>query len=250
VTRPTFVSLFSGIGGLDLGLERAGWRCVGQVEIDPFCQRVLARHWPDVPRWGDIREVSPDDLPRADLIAGGFPCQPVAQNGHRLGQADPRWLWPEMARIVRHLRPRYVLVENVADLTVRGMGDVLRDLAALGYDAEWECLPAAAVGAPHRRERIFVVAYPNGFGPEASPRVFTRDALQGLGQPQAWRSLPRRGTGGRVRPVPHDFVQLLADGATDGLDHIGNAVVPQVAELIGSRILAAHQEVTPLATSP
>jgi DNA (cytosine-5)-methyltransferase 1 len=164
VSGPTFLSLFSGIGGLDLGLERAGWECVGQVEIDPFCQRVLAKHWPHVPRWGDIREVDPDDLPRADLIAGGFPCQPVSSAGKRLGQDDPRWLWPQAARLVRQLRPRWLLLENVPGLLARGMGDVLGELAACGYDAEWDCIPASAVGAPHQRDRVWIVAYPDGRG--------------------------------------------------------------------------------------
>jgi DNA (cytosine-5)-methyltransferase 1 len=171
-----FGSLFSGIGGLDLGLERAGMECAWQVEINEWCRRVLARHWPDVPRWDDAATFPPDaesDLRRApwddgrlapdgqgvDLVCGGFPCQPVSLAGKRRGQDDERWLWPEFARIVRVLRPRYILVENVPGLLARGMGDVLGDLAASGYDTEWDCIPAAAVGAPHLRYRVFIVAY-------------------------------------------------------------------------------------------
>jgi DNA (cytosine-5)-methyltransferase 1 len=155
-----FVSLFAGIGGLDLGLERAGMRCVAQVENDPYCVRVLAKHWPGVPRWGDIRDLDPKELPDHDLICGGFPCQPVSLAGARQAQDDPRWLWPEMFRIVRTVRPRWVLVENVPGLASAGLGDVLGDLASVGYDAEWQSIPAAAVGAPHLRWRIFIVAYP------------------------------------------------------------------------------------------
>lgn len=160
---PTFGSLFAGIGGIDLGLERAGWECRWQVEINPFCQAVLARHWPDVPKFGDVREVA--ELERVDLIAGGFPCQSISHAGRRLGTADERWLWPEFERVLRLVRPVLVLVENVPGLLHRGMGEVLGGLASLGYDAEWDRIPAAAVGAPHLRNRIWIVAYRQGDAP-------------------------------------------------------------------------------------
>ncbi len=162
--RPTFGSLFAGIGGIDLGLERAGWRGRWQVEYEPFCQRVLAKHWPDVTRYGDIHDVDWCEVEPVDLIAGGFPCQPVSVAGKRLGQDDVRWLWPEFARAIRALRPRYVLVENVPGLLVRGMGDVLGDLADLGYDADWDRVAASDVGAAHRRQRIWIVAHARSFG--------------------------------------------------------------------------------------
>jgi DNA (cytosine-5)-methyltransferase 1 len=171
----TFGSLFSGIGGFDYGLERAGWSPRWQVEINDYCQRVLAKHWPDVPRYGDVRGFPGGggcttsscrwcrDEYGVDLIVGGFPCQPVSAAGRQAAQSDPRWLWPEFARVIRVLRPRLVLVENVAALlSVNGgsaYGDVLGDLAACGYDAEWDCLPASAFGAPHRRDRVWLVAY-------------------------------------------------------------------------------------------
>ena len=158
-----FGSLFSGIGGLDLGLERAGLTCAWQVENNPLCLRVLQKHWPTVPRHGDVKELDPNDLSPVDIIAGGFPCQDVSQAGTRsegIGGARSG-LWIEMARVVRHLRPRFVLVENVAGLAVRGLDRVLGDLADLGYDAEWTSIGAAHVGAPHLR-RIFVLAAPSG----------------------------------------------------------------------------------------
>lgn len=156
------LSLFSGIGGLDLGLERAGMTVVGQVEIDPWCRKVLAKHWPEVPRHDDVRTaVGWWGRRRApDLVCGGFPCQPVSSAGKRKAQADSRWLWPAFRDVVRALQPGLVLVENVTGLLERGMGDVLRDLAAIGYDAEWDCIPAAFVGAPHIRNRVFILAYP------------------------------------------------------------------------------------------
>jgi DNA (cytosine-5)-methyltransferase 1 len=165
VSELTVGSLFAGIGGFDLGLERAGMRSVWQCEIDPYCQRVLAKHWPDVLRVPDIRDVGPSTVPYVDVLAGGFPCQGLSNAGLRLGLNDSRsGLWFEYARVIRELRPRYVLVENVAALLHRGFDRVLGDLAACGYDAEWDCIPASAVGAPHRRDRVWLVAYPDGSG--------------------------------------------------------------------------------------
>ena len=156
----TFGSLFAGIGGFDLGLERAGLRCAWQVEINPFCRAVLAEHWPAVPRYGDVREVGAATLAPVDLICGGFPCVDISNAGKRVGIGGARsGLWSEYARIVRELRPRYVLVENVAALTIRGLERVLADLAACRYDAEWQVFRAADVGAPHKRERLFLVAH-------------------------------------------------------------------------------------------
>ena len=156
-------SLFSGIGGLDLGLERAGMEVVYQVEKDPYCQKVLAKHWPGVPCYEDIKEIDFSTLPTVDLICGGFPCQPVSCAGKRRGDQDERWLWPEFYRAICEARPRWVLVENVPGLLSvsngRLFGGILGDLARSWYDAEWDLLPAAAFGAPHLRFRLFLVAY-------------------------------------------------------------------------------------------
>ena len=198
------LSLFSGIGGLDLGLERAGMTVVGQVEIDPWCRQVLAKHWPGVPRHDDVRTAARwwGGRPVPDLIAGGFPCQPVSSAGRRLAQDDPRWLWPAMAETIRRLRPRYALMENVPGLLARGMGDVLGDLAACGYDAEWDCVPAAAVGAPHRRDRVWIVAYPQ---------------RQQLRDESGRRDGPRRS--GQAVPGNDGPARLVADAAGTGSPH-------------------------------
>ena len=157
----TVGSLFSGIGGLDLGLEWAGLGPVKwQVEIDPYAQAILARHWPDVPRHRDVRACGVGNLSPVDVVCGGFPCQDVSVAGKGAGLAGARsGLWYEYARIVGELRPRYVVVENVSALAVRGLDSVLGCLAALGYDACWFPLRASDVGAPHRRERLFIVAW-------------------------------------------------------------------------------------------
>ena len=153
-----FGSLFSGIGGLDLGLERAGMTCAWQVENNEFCQAVLGFRFPDSRVHPDVRTFSPHVA--VDLICGGFPCQDVSSAGKRAGLDGERsGLWTEYRRILEEARPRFVLVENVARLRTAGLDRVLQDLAALGYDAEWDCLPAASVGAPHLRDRLFLVAW-------------------------------------------------------------------------------------------
>jgi len=166
----TFGSLFSGIGGIDLGLERAGMHGLWQVEKDAFCTKVLQKHWPNTPRYGDIRDLDASRLPSVDLIAGGFPCQPHSLAGKRQASADERNLWPEFARIIRSIRPRWVLAENVLGLLSSEdghfFGAVLRDLAEAGYDAQWFVLSAAEFGAPHRRERVFLVAHSTGARPQ------------------------------------------------------------------------------------
>jgi DNA (cytosine-5)-methyltransferase 1 len=156
-------SLFSGIGGLELGLERAtGGHVVWQVERDAWCRRVLAKHWPKAERFDDVCTVGAASLAPVDVICGGFPCQDISFAGKGAGLDGERsGLWYEYARIVRELRPRIVVVENVAALLVRGLDAVLGTLASLGYDAAWDCVPAASVGAPHRRDRLFVVAWRN-----------------------------------------------------------------------------------------
>lgn len=158
---PTFGSLFSGIGGIDLGLERAGWKCLWQVELDPFRRSVLKRHWPDVSLTADVRHASARTLGRGvDLICGGFPCEDISRVGRRAGiDGAKSGLWSEFHRIICDLRPDYVLVENSTSLLVRGLDRITGDLASVGYDTEWDCLPAAAFGAPHIRDRLYLLAY-------------------------------------------------------------------------------------------
>jgi len=179
------LDLFSGIGAFSLGLERAGMRTVAFCEIEPFARRVLARHWPDVHIFHDVRELSAQHLSAkglgVDLICGGFPCQDISVAGRGAGIGGERsGLWSEFARLIGEIRPRYAIVENVSALLGRGLGDVLGDLAALGYDAEWHCIPAAAVGAPHIRDRIWIVGHAN------------RAGCQGIAmeQRQGWQAHP------------------------------------------------------------
>ncbi len=240
----TFGSLFAGIGGLDLGLERAGMTCRWQIEVDDYCRAVLAKHWPDVPKYGDIREVIGHELERVDIICGGFPCQDISNAGKRAGIGGERsGLWVEYIRLVRVVRPRYVLVENVAALISAGLPVVLGDLAASGYDAEWQCLPAASFGAPHIRDRAFILAYAHGDGRQAPEGLSARSQRRGLvAEPVLRDPLP---------PSRDDWtanqpgILRVADGVSYRLDELrrralGNAVVPQVGEWIGRRIMAVR----------
>lgn len=197
----TFGSLFSGIGGLDLGFERAGFQVKWQVEIDDYATKVLAKHWPDVTRFRDVRECGKHNLTPVDLIAGGFPCQDISDAGKQAGiDGERSGLWAEFRRIICELRPRYVVVENVAALLHRGMGRVLGDLAACGYDAEWQIISAQSVGAPHLRERVFIVAYPQSEQWDGSRNTWARrDRLANSGQTLSHADGDRRG----IRALQH-----------------------------------------------
>lgn len=167
----THLSLFSGIGGLDLAAEAAGFVTVGQCEWADYPTKILEKHWPDVPRWRDIRTLTKESfyektgLRTVDVISGGFPCQPFSRSGKRKGKDDDRYLWPEMFRVIRELRPSWVLGENVPGIVDLALDEVLSDLENIGYSAQAFNIPACGVDAPHKRERIAIVAYSvNGCG--------------------------------------------------------------------------------------
>jgi DNA (cytosine-5)-methyltransferase 1 len=217
--------MFSGIEGLGAGLHRAGFKPSWFCEIDAYCQRVLALRWPSVPVYKDARAVRAG-VPRVDLLTAGFPCTDVSVAGQRAGlDGANSGLWSEAARAVRELRPRFVLVENVPSLLVRGMGTVLADLAASGYDTEWDCVPAAAIGAPHLRARVWLLAYPAGFG-DRFPEGRVYSGWQGALHDPRWQTEP--GVGRVADGVPFQM---------DRLRVLGNSVVPAVAEWIGRRLM-------------
>ena len=263
----TFGSLFAGIGGFDLGLERAGMVCNWQVEIDDYATRVLEKHWPAVRRWNDVRTFPPEGDWNVDVICGGFPCQDISAAGRKDGLAGARsGLWYEYARIISELRPRYVIVENVAALLARGMDDVLGTLASLGYDAEWHVIPASAVGAPHRRERVWIVAYPDRERRDEMPvgepvacgqsctSAYVSQQARGThvadADDESESDVPLNAVQGRSVPEPaggyewwvtEPDVGRVAHGVparVDRLRCLGNAVVPQVVEVIGRAIVA------------
>lgn len=246
----TFGSLFSGFGGIDLGFERAGMSCKWQVEVNPWARRVLEKHWPEVPRHADVRDVGRGNLAGVDVIAGGFPCQDISGAGKGAGIAGTRsGLWKEYHRIICELSPRYVFVENVALLLRRGLAVVLGDLARSGYDAEWARIPACAVGAPHRRDRLCIVAYPRIAERRADMADRSRDSFLILGGGHgSARSQDRvhgspgggRGALGGGWWTDDPGVPRVADGIPDWVERthgIGNAVVPPLAHLVGEWIL-------------
>ena len=234
----TVGSLFSGIGGLDLGLERAGMRVAWQSEIDPYACKVLAKHWPEVPNHGNIKEIDWRRVEPVDVICGGYPCQPFSTTGKRRGEEDPRHLWPWVGEAISELRPRYAILENVRGHLSLGGTTVIGELACIGYDAEWRVVSAASVGANHRRDRVIIVAYPSGQHLQKSQVLATQKWLLGeFRGSSAWRGSKHWETN-----------QPPMAGMDDGFSHwvdrsraLGNAVVPQVAEVIG-RLVVAHAQ--------
>ena len=242
----TFGSLFAGIGGFDLGLERASMVCKWQVEINPFCQQVLAKHWPDVMRYADVKDCGKHNLATVDLIAGGFPCQPHSNAGQQKGAEDDRDLWPEMYRVIRELRPTWVLAENVLGIKGTILNSCLSDLESEGYwnyRDRWGrhriaplVIPACAFNAPHKRERVFIVAYSkcNGLARgqlwETSCQSWNEAIASEPFLLPAWPPGP-----GEIARIPR-----MAHGVPDRVDRVaalGNAVVPQVVEWLGRRIV-------------
>ena len=267
----TVGSLFSGIGGIDLGLQRAGMTVKWHSEIDPFACRVLAKHWPNVPNLGDIKAVKWEEIENVDVIAGGYPCQPFSLAGQRQGENDPRHLWPFFRDAIRVLRPRYALLENVrGHLSLGGMS-VIADLTDLGYNAEWRIISAASVGANHRRDRLIIVAYPYEQGSQRRNKASDSQRQNTDRHPGPCRANLAHSSGGtmeecRLREVfgktakfrePNSTTRAIGDwwqsepnvgrvangvpSRVDRLRGLGNAVVPQVAEIVG-RLIMEHYE--------
>lgn len=276
------LDLFSGIGGFSLGLERTGgFETVAFCEIEEFTRRVLAKHWPEVPCYNDVRTLTAAKLTAdgisVDIITGGFPCQDISTAGRQAGIVDGSrsGLWSEIARLIGEIRPKFVVVENVANLLSGPseqpggwFGRVFGDLAELGYDAEWENIPASALGVHHRRERVWIIAYPcevrcdTGRTEQPLQRVgLGRQAFMayaerfGRQEPGAFgnASYTASGQDGETTDAFHGGIGNIwsaepgmgrvADGVPDRahrLAALGNAVVPQIPELIGRAILAAH----------
>ena len=264
----THLSLFSGIGGLDMAAEWAGFTTVGQCEFADYQTKVLEKHWPDVQRWRDIRTLTKESfyertgLRTVDVISGGFPCQPFSVAGKQKGKEDDRYLWPEMLRVIRELRPRFVVGENVPGIIKIASGQVVKDLERAGYHVVVFNFEAAAVGAWHRRSRVFFtgiadVADTDGSGLQGRKQSETPDAAEDAGEQ------PSRGPAGECSEAVYDAMcsgcagdarwgqsQELADGhcwaaepdvgrvahgvpaRVDRLKCLGNAVVPQQAYTI------------------
>ena len=245
-------SLFAGIGGMELGLERTGhYETVWQVEINDHARSVLERHWPEVKRHDDVCTFPTQGYDwSCDVLAGGFPCQDLSIAGKGKGLSGSRsGVFYEVIRIVRCLEPRYVILENVSALLARGMGVVLGELAKIGYNAEWHCITSAYLGAPHERDRLFILAYRN------DPRHGTQEHEADQGQEEESSQqrrevvLPELGGlraakgAGREHWKSEPSVGRVVDGLPRRMDRLrllGNAIVPQVAEAVGNRLYEIH----------
>lgn len=268
------LDLFSGIGGFSLGLERTGgFRTVAFCEIEPFCREILKKNWPEVPIYEDVKTISEKQLSTdgitVDVICGGFPCQDISTAGRGAGLAGERsGLWFQFHRLIEEIQPRYAIIENVSALRSRGLDQVLKSLAEIRYDAEWHCIPASAIGAPHQRDRIWIVAYPqrgrsktggicgqteNGsalsegaatFSAQSSPPSSSLADTNGAQCEGRW--LSRRTYQKYADTISHGWWEVepdvgrMANGVPNQshrLRALGNAVVPQIPEMIGRAIL-------------
>lgn len=240
------LDLFSGIGGVSLGLEKTGrFKTIAFCEYEDHARKILKKHWPDVPIFTDVRELDASFLPESpDVICGGFPCQDLSSAGKMAGiSAGRSGLYKEVLRLVVQIQPKFTILENVANLLSgdngRWFGRLLGDLAEIGLDAEWHCIPASAIGAPHLRDRVWIIAYPN-------KRVRARDGVQ---NPLNVEKLVNRWAPAEVMPLlgsvgvdcKTDRDSLRGDDgfseAVDRVERLGNAVVPHVAELVGEIVL-------------
>ena len=251
------LDLFSGIGGFSLGLERAGMRTAAFCEVDKKARAVLRKHWPTTPIFNDVKTLSAKDINETiDVICGGFPCQDISLAGKGAGLAGERsGLWFEFHRLIAEIQPRYAIIENVSALRSRGLDEVLRSLAEIGYDAEWHCIPSAAVGAPHQRDRIWVAAYRSGLGWDERHggrlgghllhhiERFTTESEQ---ERNRWQRGARAARAPQHGPIIASWeAQSGVLGVADGVPNwahrikqLGNAVVPQIPELIGRAIVS------------
>lgn len=275
------LSLFSGGGLGDYGLELAGMETVGQCEKDEYCQKILKLRWPEVPKWEDIHDVTGEEVRRKcgaiDVVAGGFPCQPFSVAGQQRGTEDDRHLWPQMLRVIREVQPTWVIAENVPGIVRIALDDVLASLEAEGYETITIVFPAHALGAPHKRDRVWIVGYAEHFrrhGSEVSEGVTARGDREQKRQEQTsqpprpgceyeavadTRQQPTRSIQGsretqRTPLHPARFsrqweveprVGRVADGSPNRVDRLkllGNGQVVQAAQWIGEHIMALEQE--------
>jgi len=237
-------SLFSGIGGMDLGLERAGMTLAWQVEINSFCQQVLRKHWPLVPKFSDIRTIDWEQVPSVDLVCGGFPCQPFSIAGKQKGASDERYLWPEVVRCLESLNPTWFLGENVPGIGNLALPKIKADLENLGYEVWIASIPACGLDAPHLRQRIWITAYADSYSRrceeqwgQQSSQQYAQKTIPGL---ERFCRFQSGGAAWETQPA----VCRVVDGIphrVDRLRGLGNAVVPQLVEVLGRMIMQAEK---------
>ena len=231
MNEKTHLDLFSGIGGFALAARWNGYRTVAFCDNEPYAQAVLKKHWPDVPCHKDIREIRGDLYAGVTLLTGGFPCQPFSVAGKQRGKTDDRYLWPEMLRVIREARPAWIIGENVAGIVNMALDQVHTDLEAEGYEVESLIIPACGVDAPHKRDRVWIIA--RYLADTVSQRRCGGDT-EGQYAEDAWKSPghPWNNPGGVATWLSEPNVGRVAHGIpnrTHRLKGLGNAIVPQVA---------------------
>ena len=233
------LDLFSGIGGFSLGLERAGMETVAFCEIDPFCRKVLNKHWPNVPIYEDVRELDGKQFRgTVNLVCGGYPCQAESLAGYRNGEEDDRWLWPEMYRVIGDSKPEWVIAENVAGHVSMGLDQVLSDLETANY-AWWTfIIPACAIGGHHRRDRVWIVA--NSDSERLQKRFMQSGIQREAGQYDYGENAPLGGSRFARPELVRRFHGI--PNRVDRIRGLGNSVVPQIPEIIGRAIM---ESITP-----
>jgi len=243
----TVLDLFSGIGGFSLGLERAGMETIAFCEIDPFCRQVLAKHWPEIPIYEDVRLIDGKQYRGSvDVVCGGFPCQDVSAAGEKKGFGGERTsLYTEMLRIISESLPDFAVFENVTGLLSgdngRWFAKFLYDLAEIGYDAEWHCISASYIGGPHHRDRVWIIAYPKR---EGLQRCIFEGKDICIDERSSFTKFSDRGLYVGFPWAGSNELISLGDGVSKTLarravKQYGNAVVPQIPEMIGRAIMAA-----------
>jgi len=255
-------SLFSGIGGFDLGLEWAGMSVSWQVENEEFCLKILNKHWPEVPKYGDVKQLTSENLAKVDVLVGGFPCQPFSNAGQRGGEGDDRYLWPEMLRIIRELRPTWVIGENVPGIKNMALDQVLSDLEEEGYSTRTFNIPACGLDAPHKRERVWIVGHAEGQRFEREWSHYTEKGWKnpsGSAELRGGTDVAYAGCWSSQREGVQEFGKQIAswwqsepnvgrvvDGIPNRVDRLrglGNAVVPQIPYMLGCFIQQIGSEI-------
>lgn len=239
------LDLFSGIGGFSLGLERAGMTTVAFCEIEPFCQKVLRKHWPGVPIYEDVRTLTAerlrtDGIDRVDLICGGFPCQPFSSAGEQRGKEDDRHLWPEMFRLVQECQPAWVIGENVAGFVGMALDEMLLDLETAGYEVQPFIIPVGAINADHRRDRVWILAHCQSIGLQGGNRTGCNDESGGKRFFSEFAGICGEFGGWwcdkpRMARVVHGISAGMDRGAR--VKALGDTVIPQIPEIIGRAIM-------------